>query len=107
MKEIHRQNQMIMLCSLVIIMYTHQITAIIFLHCCLQMNIRQHCNTNFGILNSTTKLEVLFNDLWDDPEKIFQVDGSSFVINEVKRFCDPVTRVIKTPKGTGVEDTEV
>lgn len=30
MKEIHRQNQMIMLCSIVIIMYTHQIPAIIF-----------------------------------------------------------------------------
>ena len=40
-------------------------------------------------------------------KKTFQVDGSSFVINEVKRFCDPVTRVIKTPKGTGMEDTEV
>ena len=32
-----------------------------------------------------------FNDLWDQPEMVFQVDGVSFTLNEIKRFCDTLS----------------
>ena len=32
-----------------------------------------------------------FNDLWDQPEEVFQVDGGSFTQNEVRRFCDTLS----------------
>ena len=32
-----------------------------------------------------------FNDLWDQLEEMFQVDGGSFTQNEVRRFCDTLS----------------
>ena len=32
-----------------------------------------------------------FNDLWDEPEEVFQVDGMSFTKNEIKRFCNTLS----------------